>query len=77
MEAVRPGGHEIGRDQVARLMCELGIEGVSRRRKLIFTPIADRDATRAPDMVNRNFTATAPTQLWMTDSTYVATRQRG
>jgi putative transposase len=34
--AVR-AGHDIGRDQTARLMRELGIEGVSRRRKRVFT----------------------------------------
>jgi putative transposase len=32
-KAARRAGHDIGRDQVARLMRELGIEGVSRRRK--------------------------------------------
>lgn len=73
-KAARRAGHDIGRDQVARLMRELGIEGISRRRKKIFTTIQDRDATRAPDLVNRNFKATAPNQLWVTDLTYVPTR---
>ena len=67
-------GHDIGRDQVARLMRELGIEGISRRRKRVFTTIADPDGVRAPDLVNRNFKATAPNQLWVTDLTYVPTR---
>ena len=31
-------------------------------------------AMRAPDLVNRDFTATAPNQLWVTDLTYVPTR---
>jgi putative transposase len=66
-KAARRAGHDIGRDQVARLMRELGIEGISRRRKKIFTTIADPDATRAPDLVNRNFKATAPNELWVTD----------
>jgi putative transposase len=73
-KAARRAGHEIGRDQVARLMRDLRIEGVSRRRKRIFTTVADPDAIRAPDLVNRNFTATAPNQLWVTDLTYVPTR---
>jgi putative transposase len=73
-KAARRAGHEIGRDQVARLMRELGIEGISRRRKRIFTTIADPDAVRAPDLVNRNFRAGAPNQLWVTDLTYVPTR---
>jgi putative transposase len=73
-KAARRAGHDIGRDQVARLMRELCIEGVSRRRKRIFTTIADPDAIRAPDLVNRNFTAAAPNRLWVTDLTYVPTR---
>jgi putative transposase len=73
-KAARRAGHEIGRDQVARLMRELGIEGISRRRKKVFTTIADPDAVRAPDLVNRNFKAAAPNQLWVTDLTYVPTR---
>jgi putative transposase len=72
--AARRAGHEIGRDQVARLMRELGIEGVSRRRKRVFTTVADPDAVRAPDLVNRNFTAERPDALWVTDLTYVPTR---
>ena len=71
--AVR-AGHEIGRDQTARLMRELGIEGVSRLRKKVFTTVSDPDATRAPDLVNRNFTADRPDALWVTDITYVPTR---
>ena len=54
-------------------MRELGICGASRRRK-VFTTRQDPDALRAPDLVNRNFTATAPNQLWVTDLTYVSTR---
>jgi putative transposase len=70
--AVRTG-HDIGRDQVARLMRELGISGVSRRRK-VFTTRADPAAVRAEDLVKRNFTAERPNALWVTDLTYVPTR---
>jgi putative transposase len=73
-KAARRAGHDIGRDQVVRLMRELGIEGVSRRRKKVFTTRQDPDATRAPDLVNRNFTADRPDALWVTDLTYVPTR---
>ena len=66
-KAARRAGHDIGRDQVARLMRELGIEGISRRRRKVFTTVADPDAVRAPDLVNRNFKATAPDELWVTD----------
>ena len=67
-------GHDIGRDQVVRLMHRLDIEGVSRQRKKVFTTRQDPDAVRAPDLVNRNFTADRPDALWVTDLTYVPTR---
>lgn len=73
-KAARRAGHEIGRDQTARLMRELGIEGISRRRKRVFTTVANPDATRAPDLVNRQFRADRPDALWVTDLTYVPTR---
>jgi putative transposase len=73
-KAAQRAGHEIGRDQVARLMRELAIEGVSRRRKRVFTTRSDPDATRAPDLVQRQFTADRPDALWVTDITYVPTR---
>ena len=73
-KAARRARHDIGRDQVARLMRALEIEGISRRRRKVYTTIADPDAVRAPDLVNRNFTADRPDALWVTDLTYVPTR---
>jgi len=73
-KTARRGGHDVGRDQVARLMRDLGIEGVSRRRKKVFTTRQGPDAVRAPDLVNRQFTAERPDSLWVTDITYVPTR---
>ena len=70
--AARRAGHEIGRDQVARLMRELGIRGARRGRR-IRTTKPDASATRPPDLVSRNFTAERPNALWVTDLTYVAT----
>jgi len=71
-KAARRGGHDIGRDQVARLMRELGIRGV-RRGKRVITTRRDDDAARPADLVKRKFVAHAPNQLWVTDLTYVAT----
>ena len=73
-KAARRAGHDIGRDQVARLMREMGIQGVSRARKKVLTTRQDPDDTRAPDLVNRDFTADRPDALWVTDLTYVPTR---
>ena len=71
-KAVRNAGHDVGRDQVARLMRERGIRGASRA-KTRFTTHADPAAVRAPDLVKRNFTAAAPDQLWVADFTYCST----
>ena len=73
-KAARRAGHDIGRDQVARLMRVMEIEGISRRRRRVFTTVADPGALRAPDLVKRNFRAERPDALWVTDLTYVPTR---
>ncbi|MDP1794071.1 MAG: IS3 family transposase [Acidimicrobiales bacterium] len=72
--AASRAGHDIGRDQVARLMRTMQIEGVSRQRRKVFTTRQDPDAVRAPDLVKRNFRADRPDMLWVTDLTYVPTR---
>jgi putative transposase len=71
-KAARRAGHDIGRDQVARLMKAVDIQGVRRGRR-VRTTRPDKGAVRHPDLVNRRFTATAPNQLWVVDLTYVAT----
>jgi putative transposase len=70
--AARRAGHDIGRDQVARLMRELGIRGARRGRRH-WTTRPDPTASRPPDLVSRNFTAERPNVWWVTDLTYVAT----
>jgi putative transposase len=71
-KAAMRSGHDIGRDQVARLMRVAQIRGVKRAKSVITTRRDDK-APRAPDLVKRNFTASGPNQLWVTDLTYVAT----
>lgn len=71
-KAARRAGHDIGRDQVARLMRQLGIEGVRRGRR-VRTTRPDTTAERHPDLVDRQFVSDRPNQLWVTDLTYVAT----
>jgi putative transposase len=67
--AAKKKGLDIGRDQVARLMKREGIRGASRSKKR-FTTHSDPLAVRAPDLVNRDFTASHPDQLWVADFTY-------
>jgi putative transposase len=69
---LRAEGRAVGKKRIARLMRAAGIVGVSRRRGVITTQ-RDRDARPAPDLVDRNFTADRPNQLWVADITYVPT----
>lgn len=71
-KAARRAGHDVGRDQVARLMRGLGIQGAVRTKR-VRTTRPDPASARHPDLVRRDFTATAPNQLWVTDLTYVPT----
>jgi putative transposase len=62
----------VGRKRVARLMRHAGLHGVSRRKQFVTTR-RDPAAASAPDLVNRQFRATAPNQLWVADITYIGT----
>jgi len=65
-------GDRVGRKRIARLMRLAGLCGVSRR-KGCRTTIRNDDTCPAPDLVERNFTVTAPDQLWVADITYIPT----
>lgn len=68
--AMRRAGWEVGRDQTARLMKAAGLCGIRRGRK-VFTTSPAGGLDRRPDLVERNFTAAGPNQLWVADITYV------
>jgi putative transposase len=65
-------GIAVARCTVERLMRTLGLEGV-RRGKTRRTTTPDETATRPADLVDRDFGAPRPNQLWVADLTYVAT----
>ena len=65
-------GIQIGRKRVARLMREMALAGVSRR-KGTRTTRRDHRLRPAPDLVERRFEADAPDRLWVSDITYVPT----
>ncbi len=67
-------GESVSRQRVARLLRALGLQGVTRRRRLCTTR-ADREAEVAPDRVRRRFEASGPHRLWVADITYVPTRE--
>jgi putative transposase len=65
-------GRPVSRRQVERLMRAAGLQGARRGRKFITTK-REAKAARPPDLVQRDFTATAPNRLWLVDFTYVPT----
>jgi transposase InsO family protein len=62
----------VARCTTERLTATLGIRGAVRG-KAWKTTIPAADAARPRDLVQRQFTATAPNQLWVADITYVST----
>ena len=71
--ALRARGERVGQKRVARLMERAGIRGVSRRRWTTGTTRRDAKARPAVNLVNRDFSAEGPNQLWVADITYVPT----
>jgi putative transposase len=69
-KALRAAGEPVGRGHVERLMRAHGICGAKRRGKPWRTTRPDVTARRRPDLVNRQFTATGPNELWVADFTY-------
>lgn len=65
-------GFEIGRKRVARLMRELGLQGLSPRKFRVTTD-SDHDHPIAENVLARNFEASRPNEKWATDITYVWT----
>lgn len=71
---MRREGFDVARCTVARLMKDMGIEGVVRGKK-VRTTIPDKAVPCPLDRVNRQFRVPAPDMLWVSDFTYVATWQ--
>jgi len=63
----------VARCRVRRLMREMGLTGAVRGRAWVTTTQSQPTIDRPGDLVDRNFTATRPNQLWVSDVTYVAT----
>ncbi len=69
---LRREGHDVARCTIERLMRSHGWIGAMRGKRFI-TTVPDACGDRPADLVDRDFTTTAPNQLWVADFTYVAT----
>ena len=70
-KALGRAGEQVGRSRVERLMRQAGIQGAKRRGKPWRTTTPDPLAARRPDLVQRDFAATRPDELWFADFTYL------
>ena len=73
-ELVDSDGAQVGVKRVARLMAQHGLRGLCRRR-FVKTTVRAEDDRPVPDLVDRDFTASAPDALWVADITAIPTWQ--
>jgi len=69
-------GLAVNHKRVARVMRRFGVRGLRLRRR-VTTTVADPAATKAPDLIGRDFTAPAVNQRYVGDITYVPVGERG
>jgi putative transposase len=75
LDEVRDAGHECGRERVGRLMRGAALRARPKRRATP-TDTGVRSLHQiAPNVLDRDFTATAPNQKWVADFTYLWTQE--
>ena len=66
-------GKQVSRQRVARIMRAAGIQA-RRRKKFVVTTDSKHDYPIAPNVLNRKFSASRPGKIWVSDITYVRTK---
>ncbi len=67
-------GHRVSRPRVARIMRANKLFA-RRSRKFIFTTDSNHDYPIAPNILNHDFTVSRENQVWVSDITYIQTKQ--
>ena len=67
-------GEACSKNRIARLMRKHGIQS-KLRRKFILTTDSKNTQKAAPDRLRRNFSEVEPNRRWVSDTTFIATRQ--
>ncbi len=73
---LRRQGIRVSRKRVERLLRANGLQGAFARKRWRCSTRQNPNATPAPDLVNRQFTAPAPNRLWMADISRIPTGER-
>ena len=73
-EWLRRQGESVGENRVARLMQEMGLMAKGKR-KFRHTTDSNHDLPISPNHLDRKFTVSAPNKIWVTDITYIRTRE--
>jgi putative transposase len=68
-------GRGASRGRIERLMRRHGIRAIMARPRRVRTTDSRHDLPIAPNLLDRNFIATAPNQIWLTDISYIETDQ--
>ena len=74
-EELKAQGRGASRGRIERLMRHPGIRAIMARPRRVRTTDSRHDLPIAPNLLERNFTATAPNRIWLADITYVETDQ--
>lgn len=73
--ALHQAGRKVGHNRVARVLRECGLQGRSLRRYVVRTTDSAHDHPIAPNRLPDLAAPVAPNQAWVTDITYVQTRE--
>ena len=72
---LRAEGHDVGRTRVGRLMRELGLQGIPKRRFRGTTTDSDHTQRVAKNLLDRQFEVAEPNRAWVGDITYLPTKE--
>lgn len=73
-EELKANGWTVSRQRVARIMRAAGI-AARRRRKFVATTDSKHNYPVAPNVLDRDFSASRPGEVWVSDITYVRTKR--
>ncbi len=72
---LRAQGHRVNHKRIERLMRAHQITGITHRRRKRTTTPAPTTTTKPADLVRRDFKPGTPNQVWISDITYITTRE--